>query len=78
MNPESFLILKTFLEDFRMSDFWLMSVPEKIFLYSHHMRRYWFYVKNHFRSFHQIFMFQDPLSQKNRFLRNFLSVCLYV
>ena len=27
------------------------------FLQSHHMRRYWFYVKNHFWNFHQIFMF---------------------
>ena len=26
------------------------------------MRRYWFYVKNHSRDFHQIFTFWDPLS----------------
>ena len=48
------------------------------FLHSHHMRRYWFYVKNDFRNFHQIFTFWDPLSQKKRFLRKCLSVCLSV
>ena len=26
-------------------------------LHSHHVRRHWFYVKNHFRNFHRIFTF---------------------
>ena len=43
------------------------------FLHSHHMRRYSFYLKNHFRNFHHIFTFRDPLSQKNRFSRKCLS-----
>ena len=42
------------------------------------MRRYWFYVKNDFRNFHQIFTFWDTLSQKKWFLRKCLSVCLSV
>ena len=46
------------------------------FLHFHHMRRYWFFVKNHFRNFHHFFTFWDPLSQKKRFLRKCLSVCL--
>ena len=45
------------------------------FTFSSWMRRYWFYVKNDFRNFHQIFAFWDPLSQKKRFLRKCLSVC---
>ena len=49
-----------------------------IFLHLYHMRRYWFYVKNHFWNFHQIFTFWDPLSQKKRFLEKALSVCLSV
>ena len=53
-----------------------------IFTFSSWMRRYWFYVKNDFRNFHQIFTFWDPLSQKKRFLRKclsvYLSVCLSV
>ena len=52
-----------------------VTIVFMIFLHSHHMRRYWFYVKNDFRNFHQIFMFWDPLSQKNRFLLKCLSVC---
>ena len=46
------------------------------FTFSSWMRRYWFYVKNDFRNFHQIFTFWDPLSQKKWFLRKCLSVCL--
>ena len=46
------------------------------FTFSSWMRRYWFYVKNDFRNFHQIFSFWDPLSQKKWFLRKCLSVCL--
>ena len=49
-----------------------------LFTFSSWMRRYWFYVKNDFRNFHQIFMFWDPLSQKKGFLRKCLSVCLSV
>ena len=49
---------------------------EKLFTFSSWMRRYWFYVKNDFRNFHQILTFWDPLSQKKRFLRKCLSVCL--
>ena len=45
-----------------------------VFLHSHHVRKYWFYVKNDFRNFHKIFTFWDPLSQKKRFLRKCLSV----
>ena len=48
------------------------------FLHFHHMRSSWFYVKNHFRNFHHIFTFWDPLSQKKRFLRKCLSVRLSV
>ena len=48
------------------------------FTFSSWMRRYWFYVKNDFRNFHQIFTFWDPLSQKQGFLRKCLSVCLSV
>ena len=48
------------------------------FLHSHHMRKYWFYGKNHFWNFHQIFTLWDPLSQKWRFLQKCLSVCLSV
>ena len=48
----------------------------RIFTFSSWMRRYWFYVKNDFRNFHQIFTFWDPLSQKKWFLRKCLSVCL--
>ena len=29
----------------------------RLFLYSDYMRRYWFYVKNPFRNFHQTFTF---------------------
>ena len=47
------------------------------FLHSHHIR-YWFYVKNDFQNFHQILTFWYPLSQKKRFLRKWLSVCLSV
>ena len=32
------------------------------------MRRNWFYVKNHFWNFYQIFTFWDPLSQKKRYV----------
>ena len=39
------------------------------------MKRYWFYVKNHFRNFYQIFTFWDPLSQKKRFSRKCQFVC---
>ena len=46
------------------------------FLHSHHIRRYWFYVKNDFRNFHQIFTLCDPLSQKKRFLQKCLSFCV--
>ena len=49
-----------------------------IFTFSSWMRRYWFYVKNDFRNFYQIFTFWDPLSQKEGFLRKCLSVCLSV
>ena len=49
-----------------------------VFTFSSWMRRYWFYVKNDFRNFHQIFTFWDRLSQKKRFLRKCLSVCLSV
>ena len=59
-----------------------MSVPNfnknlrsPFFTFSSWMRRYWFYVKNDFRNFHQIFTFWDPLSQKKGFLRKCLSVC---
>ena len=31
-------------------------------------------MENHFRNFHQIFTFRDPLSQKKQALRN----CLYI
>ena len=48
------------------------------FTFSSWMRRYWFYVKNDFRKFHQIFTFWDPLSQTKWFLRKCLSVCLSV
>ena len=47
-------------------------VKIKIFLHSHHMRRYWFYVKNHFWNFYQNFTFWDPLNQKNQFLRKYI------
>ena len=47
-----------------------------IFTFSSWMRRYWFYVKNDFQNFHQIFTFWDTLSQKKRFSRKCLSVCL--
>ena len=58
----------------------IKSVPQSyyIFTFSSWMRRYWFYVKNYFRNFHQIFTFWDPLSQKKGFLRKCLSVCLSV
>ena len=46
--------------------------------FSSWMRRYWFYVKNDFRNFHQIFPLEDPLSQKKGFLRKCLSVRLSV
>ena len=49
-----------------------------IFTFSSWMRRYWFYVKNDFRNFHQIFTFWDPLSLKKWFLRKCFSVCLSV
>ena len=38
-----------------------------------HSRRYWFYAKIHFRNFHQIFTFWDPLSQKT--VSTKVSVC---
>ena len=44
------------------------------FSHAHHMRKYWFHVKNHFQNFHKIFIFWDPLNQKKRFLRKCLSV----
>ena len=44
------------------------------FLHSHHMRRYWFYMINHIRNFHEIFTFWNPLNQKKRFLEK----CLFV
>ena len=48
-----------------------------IFTFSSWMRRYWFYVKNDFRNFHQIFTFWDTLSQKKGFYESVcLSVCL--
>ena len=43
--------------------------------FSSWMRRYWFYVKNYFPNFHQIFTFWDTLSRKYRFLQKSLSVC---
>ena len=50
-----------------------------IFTFSSWMRRYWFYVKNDFRKFHQIFTFSDPLSPKKGFYESVcLSVCLQV
>ena len=39
------------------------------FLHFHPMIRYWFYGKNHFRNFHQIFTFREGF---------FESVCLFV
>ena len=47
----------------------------EFFTFSSWMRRYWFYVINDFRNFHQIFTFWDLLSQKKGFLRKCLSVC---
>ena len=51
-----------------------------IFTFSSWMRMYWFYVKNDFRNFHQIFTFWDPLSEKMVFTKVSvrLSVCLSV
>ena len=46
----------------------------KFFTFSPWMRRYWFYVKNDFRNFHQILTSWDPLSQKKGLLRKCLSV----
>ena len=46
-----------------------------LFLHSHHMRMYRYYVKNQFRNFYQIFTFSNPLRQQKRFLRKCLSVC---
>ena len=54
----------------------LQAKRAEFFTLSSWMRRYWFYVKNDFRNFHQIFTFWDPLSQKKWFLRKCLSVCL--
>ena len=54
------------------------SIIPFIFTFSSWMRRYWFYVKNDFRKFHQILTFWDPLSPKKGFLRKCLSVCLSV
>ena len=42
------------------------------FLHSQHIRSYWFYMKNHFRNFHQIFPFWDPMSEEKRFLQKCL------
>ena len=53
-----------------------VSFSPIFFTFSSWMRRYWFYVKNEFRNFHQIFTFWDPLTQKNWFLRKCLFVCL--
>ena len=67
--------------------FWLCAIYYKmdmylrnylIFTFSSWMKRYWFYVKNDFWNFYQIFTFWDPLSQKKRYLRKCLSVCLSV
>ena len=56
----------------------LVWIQNTFFTFSSWMRRYWFYVKNDFRNFHQIFTFWDLLSQKKWFLRKCLSVCLSV
>ena len=45
------LYIYIFLDSFKTFD----SLQH--FLHSHHMRRYWFYVKNNFWNFHQIFTF---------------------
>ena len=52
------------------SDFKQISLS---FLHPHHIKRYWFHMKKHFREFYQIFTFWDTLSQKKRFIPNFSS-----
>ena len=47
---------------------WFNEISWLLFTFSSWMRRYWFYVKNHFWNFHHIFTFLYPLSQKKRFL----------
>ena len=51
-------------------------IYNNLFTFSSWMRRYWFYVKNDFRNFQQVYTFWGPLSQKKWFSRKCLSVCM--
>ena len=64
MKPSQKFPLNFSLRKFVFQEFKKISRKRTVFYeniliitYSYHMRRYWFYVKNNFRNFHQIFRF---------------------